>query len=520
MLITIQESQIKTNNNQIFIKDYYEYILEILKNIIKKYNLAINIILGDYEYNFENTLKTIKININYEHTLVKEGGRDVPMNTPYGNIQYNTTKNYLVRIENYHILDKSDLIIDYSFPNLFNVKSCNLFTSFSKKHLYISPSLYNNLYINNKNRNIQSLTTFFNINEPRRYNLLTLIKQQQLEHQNINDCFDKNNLQMLYQNTKIVINIHQTEHHHTFEELRCLPALQNGVIVISENSPLMDLIPYKNLIIWTDYDNIISKTKEILNNYEQFYNSIFTSENISILKNMDIENNKTMEEKIFSIVGNEDLSILAERYSLDKSITTGNHNYIPCYTKLFQNIRYNVKNLLEIGIGSLENNQMGGINGELATTYNYKTGNSLKCWEDFFQNANIYGIDIYSHTELNKNRIMTFAANQNSEYDLKIVMDKINTNLDIIIDDGSHNWEHQVFSFMFLNKYLSSSGIYIIEDIQSECIERFKDLSIFPNNFKDYIIKTFNIEYFDMRNTCNRYRNDDFMIAFTKKYNE
>jgi len=76
--------------------------------------------------------------------------------------------------------------------------------------------------------------------------------------------------------------------------------------------------------------------------------------------------------------------------------------------KLFQNIRYDVKNLLEIGIGSLENGQMGGTNGLVATHYGYSSGNSLKCWSDYFPYANIYGIDIYSHQELNNNKIRTY----------------------------------------------------------------------------------------------------------------
>ena len=166
-------------------------------------------------------------------------------------------------------------------------------------------------------------------------------------------------------------------------------------------------------------------------------------------------------------------------------------------------------------IGSLENGQMGGLNGPLASRTNYKTGNSLKCWEQYFPLANIYGIDIYSHPELNKNRIKTFVANQNSEQDLQLVMDKIDTKLDIIIDDGSHMGEHQVFSFIHLNKHLSDNGIYVIEDVQPSHINGFKDLSIFPADFKEYINKNFNVEYFDTRNTNGR--SDDFIVSFTKK---
>lgn len=212
-----------------------------------------------------------------------------------------------------------------------------------------------------------------------------------------------------------------------------------------------------------------------------------------------------------------DLNILAEKYGLDKSISTGCHNYIPAYTKLFENIRLSVNNLLEIGIGSVENGQMGGSGGHVSTNHGYISGNSLKCWEEYFPNSKIYGIDIYDHSELNENRVQFFVADQSSEESLQSVIDKINDPLDVIIDDGSHQGPHQAFSFMFLHKFLSKNGIYVIEDIQPQNIESFQNLSIFPEDFKKYIDENFNINFFDTRNTCNRYRADDFMVSFTKK---
>ena len=270
------------------------------------------------------------------------------------------------------------------------------------------------------------------------------------------------------------------------------------------------------MIVWCDYDEIIQKRNEILENYDEYYNKFFSEKNINLLRKMDDENKKSMENKILNSV-NEKLSDLAKKYGLDKSISTGNHNYIPGYTKLFENIRYDVNNLLEIGVGSLENGQMGGLRGPVATKYSYKTGNSLKCWEEYFPKSNIYGIDIFPHPELDKDRIKTFVADQSSEQQLESVIKKISSPLDIIIDDGSHSGEHQVFSFMYLNKYLAPSGIYVIEDVQSPNIEGFKDLSIFPEGFKDYINKNFTVECFDTRNSCNRFRADDFMISFIKK---
>ena len=292
---------IKKINAPKYVNDYYEYILSIVNYIIDKNNLSINIILDGEEYNFRNNNKTIKIAINYEHTLVKKGGRSVQKGTPFGKIKYNENENYFVRIERFQHLNSSDIIIDYSNPNIFNVKQSELSSDFSNKHIYLAPILYETLHINTNNRNIQSLTTFININEPRRKNLLENISKSNLSHSNIKNCFDKIKLQELYQNTKILINIHQTPHHDTFEELRCLPALQNGVIVVSEKSPLSHLVPYNELIIWTDYDNIINKTKEVLENYEEYYKNIFKKKNIDILNGMDDENKKVLEDKITSI---------------------------------------------------------------------------------------------------------------------------------------------------------------------------------------------------------------------------
>lgn len=99
-----------------------------------------------------------------------------------------------------------------------------------------------------KYRKNDILTTFINVNEPRRLNLLNKIRENKMSHNNINNCFEKENLKELYKNTKIIINIHQTEHHHTMEELRVLPALLCGAIVICEKSPLTHMIPYNDYI--------------------------------------------------------------------------------------------------------------------------------------------------------------------------------------------------------------------------------------------------------------------------------
>jgi 8-demethyl-8-alpha-L-rhamnosyltetracenomycin-C 2'-O-methyltransferase len=207
------------------------------------------------------------------------------------------------------------------------------------------------------------------------------------------------------------------------------------------------------------------------------------------------------------------LDYYSKLYVLDKNISTNCHNYIPGYSQLFDGVREKVTTMLEIGIGSVENHQMGGANGYLVGL-GYKTGNSLRCWRDYFSHATIYGIDLYHHNIV-EDRIVTLQADQSSDADLTRIVNTINKPIHIIIDDGSHIGKHQAFSFMFLEKFLAHDGIYVIEDVQPNSIEKFKDLSIFPAEYKSYIENKYNVTYFDTRHIINRA--DDFMVAFTRK---
>ena len=286
MIYKINGSILYYKENMGIVNDYYQYIAEIIKEIIKINNVSISL--------YEKVEKTIHITINFEHTLVKPGGRSILYGTPFGAIKDGNEK-YLVRIDNYQDVSKADIIIDYSIPNITNVKSCPLYNSFSKKHIYISPSIYEP-YFSRESRNIKTLTTFINTNEPRRNKLLNTL----IDHKNVNNCFDKDSMIALLKNTKILINIHQTPHHHTFEELRVLPALECGVIVISEKSPLSELVPYHDLIIWTDYTTIPEKIKEITEKYDEYHTKIFTVEAMHRLNQFKKINYDVLEKAILN----------------------------------------------------------------------------------------------------------------------------------------------------------------------------------------------------------------------------
>lgn len=278
-------------NPSIHIADYYNYCLKLIKDYLHQIDKSVNIVLGPIDYDFDDDFKTIRIDIQCEHTLVKNGGRTVN-EVIYGEIMDNDEK-YLIRIDKFDYFNNLDYIIEYSKPNIINISTSDLFNDYYKKIILIEPTIYNlNFEKNNRNKVI----TLLNKNSSqRRFNLIEKLDKLNIGYENIDNIFNTQDLLNLYQETKILINIHQTDHHHTVEELRILPALQNGVIIISEDSPLKETIPYSNYIIWVKYDEFETKLIEINSNYESYFKKIFLNSNLkNILQEIDKENFKNL----------------------------------------------------------------------------------------------------------------------------------------------------------------------------------------------------------------------------------
>lgn len=94
-----------------------------------------------------------------------------------------------------------------------------------------------------------------------------------------------------------------------------------------------------------------------------------------------------------------------------------------------------------------------------------KAGASLRMWADYFPNAQIYGLDVDSNTMINEGRIHSFQCDQGNEDQLRQVVQKLGTNFDLIIDDGSHEPAHQMLTAKMLMPLLKDGGLYVVEDI-------------------------------------------------------
>ena len=279
----VQSSYIYYDNNMwIAVKDYTMYVIELLEDYLNKNpSLCINVVVNtNNSIKLNNQNRVIKIGINYEQTIVSDN-----MNThsiePQGKIDFNG-KQYTVYADLINNLKDHDIIFDYSKPNIKNIEISGLYPEMLPKFQYISPAIYKSVTTSTNLKT--NIITLLNVS-PRRQTIITELSQLD-NYMNRDDCYDKE-LSDLLLHSKILINIHRSDDENTFEELRVLPALMNKVLVISEISPLTEMVPYNPLIIWVTYENMIEKTKEVLENYEEYYNKIFTRENINVLNDLN-----------------------------------------------------------------------------------------------------------------------------------------------------------------------------------------------------------------------------------------
>ena len=99
------------------------------------------------------------------------------------------------------------------------------------------------------------------------------MRSKEIAIQNIHTWYS--DVEELYARTRILVNIRQTDHCDTLEELRVLPALRSGVIVISELAPNKELTRYSEFIIWGTLDELPEIIRNVQDNYESTWNSIF-----------------------------------------------------------------------------------------------------------------------------------------------------------------------------------------------------------------------------------------------------
>lgn len=148
------------------------------------------------------------------------------------------------------------------------------------------------------------------------------------------------------------------------------------------------------------------------------------------------------------------LDRLADLHKTDKG---SGHGYTKVYGRFLRPYKFRPVRLLEIGVGG-----HGPTEG----------GASLRMWKNYFPFGKIYALDLYDKSPLQEPGIRIFQGSQSDPDALRRVTDE-SGDLDIIIDDGSHQNEHVIQTFEQLFPRLKDSGLYFVEDAHASYWPRY-----------------------------------------------
>ena len=154
------------------------------------------------------------------------------------------------------------------------------------------------------------------------------------------------------------------------------------------------------------------------------------------------------------------------------------HNYTHFYNLLLSPYRNNPITIFEMGVG------VPSVMGSWA--------GSLKGWEEYFPNGTIFSADFDRGHLYNSKRIKSFYVDQENEssiIDLWKNNEMIDIQFDLMIDDGPHTYTSNYnFYTNSINK-LKSNGIYIVEDIHLDFIDKLITNITNFNQFQNIIVQ-------------------------------
>jgi hypothetical protein len=151
------------------------------------------------------------------------------------------------------------------------------------------------------------------------------------------------------------------------------------------------------------------------------------------------------------------LDQLAIKHNTDKATVYSSdcvHGYAPIYESYLKKWRDSPINLLEIGVWM-----------EISDG-----GESIRMWNEYFSQASINTFDIrdmHHHPAVVENdRVKFYQGDQGNRESLQSMYKEYgNKNFDFILEDGSHEYHHQMISLGQLFQYVKPGGYYILEDM-------------------------------------------------------
>lgn len=184
---------------------------------------------------------------------------------------------------------------------------------------------------------------------------------------------------------------------------------------------------------------------------------------------------------LFENKNSSELAQVLNKYGSDKASC---HNYNIIYSYIINDLdRYKPLNILEIG--------MGTNNPSLVSTMGASgaPGASLRAWQDYLPNANIFGADIDMEILFNKERIRTHYVDQLDMSTYNVMQNNFKVKYDMIIDDGLHSIGANLNTLLFALENINDGGWIVIEDIANGLVDNWFPVEFMLKQNTDYEVK-------------------------------
>ncbi len=299
---TIAHSQLVFDPQpSLMLREYYFYCINLLRSELQGTSSPLKVVVGSYQSKPDLTHRLVRVDLQYEHCIVRSGGRDSEGALLSNTRLLDADGFYLSRLQNQTYLEQLDLVIEYSQANITHLRNSEKFSEYLGRVCYLAPMIFAADF-SQRDRPQALISLFADANQVRRREFLQAAEHAHLPLINFKSCYEKNALRELYFGSKVLVNVHQTEHHHTLEELRILPALLSGVIVISEDVPLRDSIPYAKFIVWSRYEDLLSTCATVLQNFTEYQARIFGDPELAmVLQAMQVSNQANLSQAILNL---------------------------------------------------------------------------------------------------------------------------------------------------------------------------------------------------------------------------
>lgn len=144
-------------------------------------------------------------------------------------------------------------------------------------------------------------------------------------------------------------------------------------------------------------------------------------------------------------------------------------SYFPVYEEYFERYRGRAPTFIEVGV---------------------QGGGSLEMWRKYFgSDSRIIGIDVDDHVLNHKSEgVEIIIGNQGSTDFWKTLMPQIG-NIDMFLDDGSHQVGHQILTFIETWPYIKNGGVYMCEDTHTSYFLDWGNGLLLGNTFLEFAKK-------------------------------